>query len=661
MTRETHPAVDAPRRAPRTVARCLLALLPAALAWLAMESLAAGLVRPAEALGLGYLARLSAAVLAAAGLLAGSRRQLVAVAVGALAVVATAWLTPPGLPRGAAVVALLAMVLAGAAAVGLAEARGRRGWSAEGLPLAGSLVVLAVGLQLLCRSPLLLTPGLAESFDPDLASRLPPWLTVRLELLGLPVLGALAVSALVARRGVAAALTAGAAAVLLGGGWTREGVVCLGVLAIVPRPEELDDPARRRRHLLAVALVAAGLSGLALVWTRLATFALLAGLALALSDRPRPPRQIDPRIGGGARLAGLGAVASVAVAAAVVAGIAPWPEAVGRAALVPLAVPLVGLGIVTGGLRRTALGLAALAFAVVGARAVPGTAALAAPAALAACAAFAGPAKAEERETAPGEAFQAAWSGLGLVAVAIAAAYPWRRADPLALLAPDTAAGRWGLALAVAVLAGAVVAVLGTGRRRWRLDGVRVAAALALVAGSVGLALGLPASGTVLLGPGAAAAPTAGGADSGAPATLLERRLDPPRVVREVVVDSFLANAADLAPGTPVATLHLAVDGAPDRAWTLRAGEDTGEWAASRSDLAPARLTTPAPWASWVAPDAATGDPSGPRGFFGQLYRSRTPVEVDGDGARVTGVRLTRRPDLPIDTTLAVRRLELFP
>lgn len=677
MPRETHSAPSAedaaPRLAPRILARCLLALLPAALAWVALESLATGLVRPAEALELGFLARLAAAVLTTAGLLAGSRRQLVGVSAGALAVVATAWLTPPGLPRGAAVVALLAAVLAGSAVVGLAEARERQrrhGDPVDGLPrlprlpVAGTLIALAVGLQLLVRSPLLLTPGLAPSFDPDLAARLPLWLAVRLELFGLPILGALAVSALAARRGLAAALTAGAAAVLLGGGWTREGVVCLGVLSVVPRPEEraqLVGPAGRRRLAVLVlpALVAVAVVGLALVWTRLAAFALLAGLGLALADRPRP----GAKLGGRLRLAGLVAVAGLALGAALVAGIAPWPDAVSRAALVPLAVPLLGLGLVDGDRRQAALGLAALALAVAGARTVPGTAALAAPAALAACAAFGrtSQAKAQTTPGRPGTAFQAAWSELALVAVVVAAAYPWRRADPFGLLIPDAAAVRWELAVAVAALAGGVVVVL---RSRPRSDALRAAAAVALVAGALGLALRIPASGTVILGPGGAPALTATGADSSAAVTLVASRLDPPRSVHEVVVDSFLANAADLSPGTPVATLHLTLAGAPDRTWTLRTGEDTGEWAASRGDLAPAGLTTPAPWASWVAPDTsvvdgATGDPSSPRGFFGQLYRSRTRVDL-GDGASVTEVRLTRRPDLPADTAFAVRRLELF-
>jgi hypothetical protein len=659
MTRETHT--------PHLLARSLLALLPALvpaiLAWLALESLAAGLERPAESLGLGYLARLSAAVLAAAGLLAGGRRQLAMVAAGALAVVATAWLTPPGLPRGAAVVALLTVVLAGSAAAGLTLARdrpGRNGGGIDGLPLAGFLIVLAVGLQLLARSPLLLTPGLAASFDPDLAARLPDWVVVRLELLGLPVLGALAVSVLAARRGLAAALTAGAAACLLGGGWTREGVVCLGVLAAVPRSEEWADPARRRRALIALAAVTVAVAALALIWTRLTAFALLAGLALALAERPRP----GARIGASLRLAGLAAVALLALGATVAAGIAPWSEAASRAALVLLAVPVLGMAVASGDLRRCLLGLAAVVFAVVGARTVPGTAALAAPAALAACAALPGR-QSEDGGISPGAAFQAAWSALVLIAVTVAAASPWRRADPFHLLAPDDPAIRWGLGVAIAALVAVVIALLGSSRRPdRRAVAAPVAAMLALAVGGLGLALRSPATGTVVLGPGGLPAVTATGAESGAPASLLERRLDPPRPVHQVVVDSFLANAADLPPGTPVATLHLALDGAPDRTWTLRTGDDTGEWAASRRDLAAARLATPAPWASWVAPDTSARDgaaASGPRGFFGQLYRSRIRVAPAGDETLVTEVRITRRPDLPTDTALAVRRVELLP
>jgi len=80
----------------------------------------------------------------------------------------------------------------------------------------------------------------------------------------------------------------------------------------------------------------------------------------------------------------------------------------------------------------------------------------------------------------------------------------------------------------------------------------------------------------------------------------------------------------------------------------VRAGEETGEWAARRPDVAAsARLRSPRPWLVWVAGDA-----------FGQRYRARLPLPRSGSFARL---RIDLAPGLPPDTGLAVYQVELAP
>jgi hypothetical protein len=223
------------------------------------------------------------------------------------------------------------------------------------------------------------------------------------------------------------------------------------------------------------------------------------------------------------------------------------------------------------------------------------------------------------------------WTGFLLAGTALLASYPWLRDEPLRdalrLLGPPEV-----LALAVPVLL-FLLAFAGdrlTDRSRRPFQPAALAAGLLFLA----LLLRLPAPGRPLLPPEVAVV-----LDTGHPAWEAELPSGP---VRSVVVESALANAAGLDNGTPVAVVRL--DGGPER--TLRAGEETGEWAARRPDVTrSARLRSPKPWVSWVSD-----------GFFAQRYRARWALEKPGRFGRV---RIERAAGLPPDVSLSLHQVEV--
>jgi hypothetical protein len=111
------------------------------------------------------------------------------------------------------------------------------------------------------------------------------------------------------------------------------------------------------------------------------------------------------------------------------------------------------------------------------------------------------------------------------------------------------------------------------------------------------------------------------------------------------VVESYLANGAGLPRGTPVAIVKLVNAGGRSVDWTLRAGDDTGEWAARRRDVASDGQPAPAPWVSWVAD-----------GFFAQRYRSRFQLDPPEP---LASLRIERAPGAPPNLTVAIYQVEL--
>ncbi len=119
----------------------------------------------------------------------------------------------------------------------------------------------------------------------------------------------------------------------------------------------------------------------------------------------------------------------------------------------------------------------------------------------------------------------------------------------------------------------------------------------------------------------------------------------PPGPISSLVLESALSNGAPLANGTPVAVVRLT--GADGRSVerTIRAGEDTGEWAARRSDVAgSARLKSPEPWITWFADD-----------FLAQRYRLRWELPP----GRYETIHIALSPGLPPQVSLAVHQVEL--
>jgi hypothetical protein len=121
-----------------------------------------------------------------------------------------------------------------------------------------------------------------------------------------------------------------------------------------------------------------------------------------------------------------------------------------------------------------------------------------------------------------------------------------------------------------------------------------------------------------------------------------------PRPTGSVVVVTSLIHAAGLAPGTPAARVRLLGTGGVAAEWSLRAGLDTGEWAARRPDVAAsARLPAPRPWQGWVAGD-----------FFGQSYRARLALPRSASFVRL---EIDLAPGLPVETGLALHQVESAP
>jgi hypothetical protein len=447
-------------------------------------------------------------------------------------------------------------------------------------------IPLAIGLQVLLRGDLLFGPALG--------------LRTLVALVALPVAAGLAVAVLARRHGAVLPLIAGGTAALLAPGFNVASTLALVALMAgdLLAWEEIPWP---YRAVAAAALVAPVLwdPGPGLV-------AAVCGLAMA-----RP---------------GL----ALALAVPVAAGLGwhskmPWDGMLRQLASLPLAVP--GIVVPERDRLREALTVILLVATV---PVVPNTGVLAAPLALAALSL-----RRNNAFTVP----QRVWTGALLGGTAMLASYPWLRKEPVGV-----ALSLLGLPpgpILAAVVAGVFLVLAGLGvwmGRGWgeplrslRLAGLTAAClALAVLAA-------LPGSGTPLLPPEVPVV-----LDAARP--VWETTI-PGQAVRALVVESSLSNGAALAPGTPVAVVHLRDLAGRTVDWTLRAGQGTGEWAARRPDVAQAGTQAPIPWMSWVAGD-----------FFAQRYRERwTLARPD----RFVGLRVERAPGVPPDLAVALYQLEI--
>jgi hypothetical protein len=663
-------------------------LPPAALT--AIGCFAAHELDPAAAAEGAYLGRLVAAALVAVAALAPA--PAAELGLGAALAVTAIWALPAGPGRGAAVAALLAAALA------IASTRRLRRSPAAAVAGGGedrarfvTAAALCFGWQVLLRGELLFAPGRAMR----------PWLA----LLALPLAAGAALALLWSRRGMLPALAAAGAAAVLAPGWTVATTLALVALAggevligtpVAPAsgtgeaggggsgtrlPERSQAAARDREgaHALAEVDMApagrteaeAGASRPArgqAVWrigpawrtwaigpgSRAGARAAAGTAALLL------PVAWEPRAGWAAALAGL-ALGRPGLAAALALPLAAWtrgaslaglplPGALGAhaswregAAALALLVMLVPAAVPAAWRPRCRSLLAAAALLAFASPWLPDRSALAAPLALAALALPAAGAAA---------GLAAIWSTALLLGTALLASYPWLRQDPLgdALALLGTGAGP---ALAVAIggaallMVGAIELVLRrlpaatrlpAGQRASAKAGrlAAVAAGAAMFAAVVGPQLAAP--GVALLGGGNAVL-----LDHGNPSW--HTGVGPQRW-RGLALQTSLIHGAGLAGGTPVARIRLIGTGTAPLELQLRAGDDTGEWAARRPDVAAiARLHPPRPWLAWVAGD-----------FFGQRYRARLPLPR---GASFARLEIDLAAGLPPDTGVALYQVEL--
>lgn len=117
-----------------------------------------------------------------------------------------------------------------------------------------------------------------------------------------------------------------------------------------------------------------------------------------------------------------------------------------------------------------------------------------------------------------------------------------------------------------------------------------------------------------------------------------------------IVIDSRLANAALLPAGTVVATFHLRDAEGREYELPLRAGLETGEWAARRADVA----SLP----GFAAPDAHRVEIEPGGAFFGSTYRSLWTLP-----APVTArhIEVSRAESVPANLVIAISRVEIRP
>jgi hypothetical protein len=529
-----------------------------------------------------YLAVLAAAALLPVGWLAPA--PALELGLGAVLATATVWALPPGPGRGAAVVLVLVATLA------MAATRRLLAPSPAGGLAPGVTIPLALGLQILLRGELLLAPVLS--------------VRLLVALLVLPVASALAVTMLARRHGAVLPLIAAGTALTLAPGFNAASTLALLALAAGDALGRQDLRWPARAGALAVVLapiawqpgfgVVVAVCGLAFAWPR-------TGLALAVLAA-----------------AGLELVSKRPLNVAVLS-LCAFPLLV-PAALVPE--------------RRKSWNVLAAALLVAAAPLVPDLSTLAAPLALAALSL-----RRDVAFTVP----QRLWTGAVLGGVALLASYPWLRPTPI-ITALSLLGLEPGPPLAIGIAAVVLgLAAFGLGVARNWSEPLRAARLAGLSAVCLMLALlqGLPMAGTPLLTPQVPVE-----LDAEHPVWETNLPAAPPvSAIGSVVVESYLANGAALSRGTPVAILKLVSAAGRSVDWTLRAGDDTGEWAARRPDLAREAVPAPRAWISWVAD-----------GFFAQRYRSRFQLDRPEPFARL---RIERAPGVPPDLTVVLDQVEV--
>ena len=568
----------------------------------AMAALAGREIDPVSGAESWYLAILATGVLLASAFLA--RAPAWEAGIGAMLATAAVWSLPAGPGRGAVVVLLLVGSLAVAAARRLAPPPPAPSPThppkspGEGEPdlfdlSPGVTVPLALGLQILLRGGELL-------FQPQANVRM------LVALLVLPVAAAVATTLLAQRHGSRALIAAGAV-VVLAPGWNVAatlGLVALAAADLADRPHT-----GRITRLLAVLVVLAPIA-----WEPIPGLATV--LAALLLVRPRQEGWLI--------------LAALVLAVALFAFTGTWTA--------HLALPFL---IVPGAILADRMG--GMIMGLILASVIPLTpdfSAMAGPLALMALSMASSPEQHPfGRE---GRGIQATWTITLLGATALLASYPWLRAEPM-LDALDLfgLGDRRADALVIVLIVALASLARAIRQRGFPLSPSTLAAGVILVAAWIHL----PATGTLLVPEDTAVVVDAARPRWQAP-------LDGQQV-RALVIESSLSNGASLDNGTAIATVRLRGQGDRTEAWVLRAGADTGEWAARRPDVAASSvLESPPAWISWVAGD-----------FFGQRYRVRWVPDRASFSSPLAGpfteLTVERNPGLPKEVSLAIHRVEV--
>lgn len=233
---------------------------------------------------------------------------------------------------------------------------------------------------------------------------------------------------------------------------------------------------------------------------------------------------------------------------------------------------------------------------------------------------------------------QATWSLTLATGAALTAGYPWLRIQPIdSVLTMLALEAGWRSALIVAAIFGAVVILLVGLKKRAAIKQWKTSWSVGAAATVIGCGLLIavsPTFRTLLPNPVVLSASQ--------PAH--EMAVTGP--TKELFVDSYVSNGLSVAPGTPLATISLESPNGTTRRLVLRAGADTGEWAAERPGV---NVTAPPPWISWLAPD-------GP--YFAQRYRTHRRFEL---ATAATKLHLRRLEDLPDELELAVFQIGVRP
>lgn len=495
------------------------------------------------------------------------------------------WVVPHGPTRGAAVGLLLTIAVASIALRYLEKTGGQLTWA--------WVVPAAMALQYLCRADRLL----ALSLEPQ----------ILVSFIVLPVTVGAVFMALQRREGTLPVLVAVTTAALLVPGWSV--TVTLSLLALLVGLLFRD---RLTPRWLAVVLALATILAANLWQPSLGLLLLFVILAKAL-----PANWVM----------GTSAFVATVILCIFLPAVRDWSEVVRWMALGPILLPALLLP----SEGRRANSIQAFFLAVLALRTVGGPAALAAPLALGAL---------SLRTRAVAAGLQMLWSGVLLAGAAVLAGYPWLRSPAL-----EDSLGLFGIQISWPH-AIAVVAVL------WLLTFL-----CAAMEGSSFVLECRPtiAGGLVLVLLAFLALPPAAESlwtghiyvlDASQPARDID--LEPAVLARSVVLDSYLENSASLPPGTPVARVILIDTAGEHRSWLLRAGMETGEWAARRPDVAGLPgFQAPTPWLSWVTAS---------RDVFAQRYRGDWQLD---DEVEIARLELQRVDDLPSAVALAVFHLEL--